>query len=339
MGLAVAGCMVHPDGGKSKHTSARPESNGVGRSDTPGSLAGMVFVPPGEFEMGNSHETGYLDERPAHRVFVDGFSIEKTEVTQALWNEVFAWALAHGYAFEDFERCQTSKPSHPICNLSWHDAVKWANARSEKEGRQPAYFTNATRTAVYRRGKADLSADDVDWNANGYRLPTEVEWEKAARGGLERQQYPWPSPGPDFAKHLDGGKANFWQSGDPFESEADCATTPVGYYDGHQSPPGADMANGYGLYDMAGNVSEWCWDLYHDQGYAQPGATAPNTRGPTTGYGRVLRGGSWISSDKYCRVSARYMSEAGYRCHCYGLRLVVSASGTRRRLNAPIESH
>jgi formylglycine-generating enzyme required for sulfatase activity len=291
----------------------------------------MAYVPPGEVEMGDSYATGYLDERPAHRVFVDGFYSAKTEVTQALWDAVFQWALTHGYAFEDFERCQTRKPSHPICNLSWYDAVKWANARSEKEGLQPVYFTNAARTAVYRRGQLDLYAEDLDRTANGYRLPTEAEWEKAARGGLERNQYAWPSPGPDFARHLDGGKANFWQSGDPFESESDCATTPVEYFDGHQRPPGGDMANGYGLYDMTGNVSEWCWDLYHDGWYAQPGSREPNTRGPTSGYGRVLRGGSWISSDKYCRVSARYMSGAGYRCHCYGLRLVIGAPQSPRR--------
>jgi len=91
------------------------------------------------------------------------------------------------------------------------------------------------------------------------------------------------------------------------------------------SPPGADMTNGLGLYDLAGNVFEWCWDLYHDGWYGQPQATAKDSPGPPTGYGRVLRGGSWISSDKYCRVAARYVSEPSYRCHCYGFRLVVSA--------------
>lgn len=313
------------------------------RRDTParGANAGslslgteMVQVPAGEFEMGDAHGTGYRDERPVHRVLVSGFNIAKTEVTQALWDDVAAWAQTNGYGFEEFERCPRRKPTHPICNVSWHDAVKWTNARSEKEGRTPVYHLDAAQREIYRRGLADIPAQGVNWSANGYRLPTEAEWEKAARGGLKGHQYPWPSNGPEFSRFFDGSKANFWQSGDPFESDADCATSPVGYFDGRQTPVGANMTNGFGLYDLAGNAFEWCWDLYHDGWYGQPEAGNPDPRGPATGYGRVLRGGSWISSDKYCRVAARYVSEPSYRCHCYGFRLVVSGSGYQIRRSA-----
>jgi formylglycine-generating enzyme required for sulfatase activity len=285
----------------------------------------MVLVPAGEFAMGDAHGTGYPDERPVHRVWVSGFYMSRTEVTQAMWDEVAGWAQTNGYTFEGFERCPRRKPAHPVCNVSWLDTIKWANARSEKEGRTPVYYLDAAQRAVYRRGLADLPVEGVRWSADGYRLPTEAEWEKAARGGLRGHQYPWPSGGPDFARFFDGSKANFWQSGDPFESDADCATSPAGYFNGHQSPAGMDMANGFGLHDLAGNVSEWCWDLYQDGWYGQPEATARDSRGPATGHGRVLRGGSWISNDKYCRVASRYVSEASYRCHCYGFRLVVGA--------------
>ena len=299
----------------------------------------MVHVPVGEIEMGDAHGTGYRDERPVHRVFVSGFNIAKTEVTQAQWDDVAAWARTNGYAFEGFERCPRHKPAHPICNVSWHDAVKWANARSEKEGRAPVYYLDAAQREVYRRGLSDVPAQGVKWSAPGYRLPTEAEWEKAARGGLKGHQYPWPSNGPDFTRFFDGSKANFWQSGDPFESEADCATSPAGYFDGRQLPAGTNMTNGFGLYDMAGNAFEWCWDLYHDTWYDRPEAGHPDPRGPPTGHGRVLRGGSWISSDKYCRVAVRYVSEPSYRCHCYGFRLVVSGGGDPTRRSAASPRH
>ncbi len=297
----------------------------------------LVRVPAGEFEMGDAHGTGYADERPMHRVYVSEFAIARTEVTQAQWDEVVAWARTNGYAFEGFERCPALKPAHPICNVSWHDAVKWANALSEKTGRTPVYHLDARQREIYRRGLADIPSAAVAWSADGYRLPTEAEWEKAARGGLAGRQYPWPSNGADFNRFFDGGKANFWDSGDPFESEAACATTPVAYFDGRQTPAGPNMTNGFGLYDLAGNVSEWCWDLYLDRGYDLPEAGQPDPRGPTTGYGRVLRGGSWISNAKYCRVAARYVSEPAYRCHCYGFRLVVSANArpTQRSVASP----
>ncbi len=152
-------------------------------------------------------------------------------------------------------------------------------------------------------------------------------WSGSGRraGGVERQHYPWSSGGEDFERFLDGGKANYWGSGDPWETESDCATSPAGYFDGMQEPSGRDMANGYGLYDMSGNVNEWCWDWYLDTWYGEAvEVLEENLRGPERGYGRVLRGGSWISSPKYARVSARYMSGPEYRCHCYGFRCVVA---------------
>lgn len=272
----------------------------------------MVHVPGGVLERGDATDCGYADERPVRRMQVSGLLVDRTEVTWSRWHDVFRWATDHGYIFDAAYDWHPGRgASHPVCEISWFDAVRWCNARSEKEGLTPVYRSGAGD--VFREGQPALTAAMVRWGANGYRLPTEAEWEWAARGGLQGQNYSWPSPGTNLAAQIDGTRANYWQSGDLWETDTDCATAPVG----RTSQP-----NGYGLLDMTGNVSEWCWDWYLDGWYADPGSAEPDSRGPAEGYGRVLRGGSWISSLKYCRVSARYMSAPDYRCHCYGFRCV-----------------
>lgn len=149
----------------------------------------MVLVPAGSFQMGDSFGEGDSDERPVHTVYVSTFYMDKYEVTKALWDEVAAWAQAHGYDIGPSDGSGKA-PNHPVCNVSWYEAVKWLNARSEKEGRTPAYNTSAAKTAVYRTGQVDVQTDWVRWDT-GYRLPTEAEWERAARGGCEGHRFPW----------------------------------------------------------------------------------------------------------------------------------------------------
>ena len=228
--------------------------------------------------------------------------------------------------------------------VNWYDTVKWCNARSESEGRTPAYYEDVEWTRVYRKGKVDLGNDQVNWLASGYRIPSEAEWEKAARGGLVGAKYPW-------GNSLDGSKGNYRLSGDLFDN----ASTPVGYYDGNQviaeqwNSYGGEravpfnMANGYGIYDMFGNVSEWCWDWYDPEWYGNarsgvvnPLALAPNNRGPgirptheLVGGTRVLRGGSFqrdddLSSGNPLRLAFRHQRKPDSALRNIGLRCVRS---------------
>ncbi|MCC5841937.1 MAG: SUMF1/EgtB/PvdO family nonheme iron enzyme [Opitutales bacterium] len=273
--------------------------------------AGFSHIPAGTYARGdhkNESESWMAWARPVHNVPVSAFHMARTPVTYAEWREVYDWAVANGYTFDNpGQRGSNSSGNalpdtpenneHPVTNVSWYDVVKWSNAKSEREGLTPVYHTNDARTAVYRQGRHDVTAAQVDWSANGYRLPTEAEWEKAARGGLVGKRWPWGDA------EIDGTRANYGRNVD--------STTPVGSY----------PANGYGLYDMAGNVWEWNWDWFSNTWYSQPGATEADTRGPVSGSGRVNRGGSWLNSPGYCRVANRLEHRPGLQWGSRGFRL------------------
>jgi formylglycine-generating enzyme required for sulfatase activity len=247
---------------------------------------GMVEIPAGVLQMGDPSEEGDGDERPRHSVEVGAFFLAKHQVTLSLWREIVDWAERNGYQFEN--QGSGFGDDHPVHTVSWYDVVKWCNAYSERQGRRAAYFENQIGGKVYRQGTVDLSSSAVDWNGEGFRLPTEAEWEKAARGGLVGHHYPWPSEGAGYEKFISPEMANYDASGKR-------KTTPVASYD----------PNGFGLYDMAGNVWEWCWDRWHSGWYATSGATDPNTRGPDSGVSRVYRGGCWRYSAWSLRCSVR----------------------------------
>ena len=277
---------------------------------TPAPPPGMVYIPAGVFQMGDSFGEGNANELPVHNVTLSAFFMDRTEVAKELWQSVQSWSNAHGYSISAGSYFAAG---HPVYFISWYDMVKWCNARSEKEGLTPCYYTDTVQTLVYRSDNIDVTNAMVKWTANGYRLPTEAEWEKAARGGAMGLRYPWGNA-------INGSQANYSGSGDPFENN-NPATTPVGYFNGSQIPSGVDMANGYGLYDMAGNVFEWCWDWYGNTYYGDAIANS-NPHGPTTGNYRVQRGGSWRDSTSNLRCSFRNVVTAGNVNDHWGFRCV-----------------
>jgi formylglycine-generating enzyme required for sulfatase activity len=249
--------------------------------------AGMALIPAGPFQMGDDRVGGAT---PVHTVTVSAFAMDKWEVSIELWESVRAWGNAHGY---DLVAGGSFGAKHPVHTVNWWDVVKWNNARSEKEGKVPAYYEDVAITQVYRGG--EKAPGGVKWDA-GYRLPTEAEWEKAARGGVSGKLYPWGTDeiSTDLANYKASNKGK---------------TMPIGSYG----------ANGYGLYDMVGNVWEWTWDWYGD--YAQTAQTDP--RGPSSGSKRVIRGCSWINSAEECRVALRYGYYPGDRDGILGFRSVL----------------
>ncbi len=269
---------------------------------------GMVRIAAGSFRMGDALGDGWEDELPVHEVAVGSFWMDQYPVTYALWEEVRVWALANGYQFDnegsiEWSTFASKGPDHPVHRINWFDAVKWCNARSEREGRTPSYYTEPGRTMVYRTGQVAVREEWVRW-AGGYRLPTEAEWEKAARGGLEGQRFPW-------GETIDHSRANYfsrWTDGRPHyaydvnATEGGNAPYRVGTAP-YTNPVDAFSPNGYGLHDMVGNVWEWCWDVYSATGYVESPGSDP--RGPPSGSLRVARGGSWYNVARHCRVAVR----------------------------------
>jgi formylglycine-generating enzyme len=275
--------------------------------------AGMALIPAGSFSMGDNLDG--LRDAPVHTVFVSSFCMDTKDVTLAQWQQVYNWAIGHGYSFENAGSGKAA--NHPVLTIDWNDCVKWCNARSEMEGRTPAYYTDATQTAVYRTGHINFSNDSVNWSA-GYRLPTEAEWEKAARGGLSGQRFPWGNT-------ISWSQANYYGYPGSLGGYAyDLATAhsydPTFAPSPYTSPVGYFAANGYGLYDMAGNVWQWCWDWYAP--YSSGSQSDP--RGPTSGSYRVFRGGSWSSYAYYCRSAIRYyIPDPNFIIYYVGFRSVL----------------
>ena len=237
----------------------------------------MILLPGGSFTMGDPN--GSADEAP-HKVSVSPFYIDKYKVSQ-----------------EDYQKVTNENPSkwkakdHPVEEVRWSDAVRYCNLRSKLDGLKPCY---------------DLTTWECDFTANGYRLPTEAEWEYAARGGTNTRYF--------FGDDRGKLKLYGW-----FKDNSGGRTRPLGQ----------KLPNPFGLYDAYGNVWEWCNDFYKVDYYKESPATDP--RGPQKGKTRVLRGGCWNTSDAKCSSAYRYNEDPGYTDPCfgydiYGFRCVRSAT-------------
>ena len=280
--------------------------------------SGMAFIPAGLFTMGDTLD-GETDAVPAITVEVSAFYMDVNLVNSNLWHAVYSYGTSNGYTFENVGAAKAA--NQPVQTVSWYDCVKWSNARSQQAGLTPVYYTDAGLTRIYKA--ANVLSPYVNWAANGYRLPTEAEWEKAARGGLSGQRFPW---GPENT--LSESQANYYSEPDNYTYDFG----PGGYNTNglaegspYTSPVGSFAPNGYGLYDMAGNLLEWCWDWYapppYPAGSAYLGGTDPLGPASSPYNTRVLRGGDWLGDAYSVRCACRADSlldinpeEFGFRC-------------------------
>jgi sulfatase modifying factor 1 len=341
-GLLAASCQQKGTKAKLSAEESAEASQSPPKIITDVKHPGMVWIPGGEFEQGADNGQASDDEYPKHRVKLDGFWIDATEVTNA---QFAGFVKATGYVTvaekkPDWEELKkqlpagTLKPDEsllvasslifkaPPSEVPLNDYSQWW------EWKKGADWKHPQGPGSDIKDKENYPVVHVTWiDARAYakwagkRLPTEAEWEFAARGGLSNNIYPWGN------EPVNNGKprANFWQGHFP-----DKNTLTDKFYT--SAPVKSFAANGYGLYDMAGNVWEWCEDLYHNQYYEEVKNGVSNPRGPAASFDpeeptaskRVLKGGSFLCNDSYCsgyRVARRMkstedssMEHLGFRC-------------------------
>ena len=269
----------------------QPETELKTETPLPSNIQDMVLIPAGEFQMGSNDKDASDDEQPVHTVYLDAFYMDKNPVTNAafkiflnanpdwckspLFKMNISKAFHNGFYLQHWDKNDfpADKADHPVVHVSWYAAMAYA-----------------------------------EWV--GKRLPTEAEWEKAARGGKRNNIYPWGNAiRPENANYDENRKG----------------TTPIGNY----------PANDYGLYDMAGNVLEWCLDQYDRKFYHVSPRENPisgESRDKILRYykeistDRVFRGGSWLNAAANIRVAARYRYKPAFTSPLNGFRCVMDVS-------------
>jgi formylglycine-generating enzyme required for sulfatase activity len=302
-------------------------------TNAPAAIEGMSWIFDGTFAAGPPSAT--------RSVTLSGYYMDRTEVTEAIWLAVYDWAVTNGY---DLPRLGgelgTLAPEYPVTDVTWFDAAAWCNARSEMAGLSPHYFLDPALSNAFRNAfsaSATTTLYQAALSVPGYRLPTELEWERGARGFLANAYFPW---GGDSTTSTNG-EMNCKDSGDLSEFLTFLITPAGGHADIQavylvDMPPDFDSeggelttsywetyvevypANGWGLVDMAGNVWEWCTDWHR---YAPPAATN-NWSGPAQGTHRVIRGGSFGNTADRCTVYHRGFQRPDVRRVCTGFRCV-----------------
>jgi len=248
----------------------------------------LIKIPGGTFTMGDNNGE-YDREKPEHLVTVSDFYMSEFQVTQEMYEAIIT----------------SGNPSYfkgkrkPVEKVSWEDAVAFCNKLNENNNYK--LFCDKDYNLLDSNGKPTKDITQV----KGYRLPTEAEWEYAARGGIVGTRH--------------GVSLQFAGSNDP---------NLVAWYDGNANDEtkevGLKFPNACGLYDMSGNVYEWCWDWFNDKYYEKCKAqgTVVNPLGNESGSYRGLRGGSWYDNARNCRSAYRLDYAPSYRRYYYGFRLV-----------------
>jgi formylglycine-generating enzyme required for sulfatase activity len=339
-------------------TSNIPNRFGVGGTDTSSIVkgvadkAGMVFIKGGNYAMGASDKTGRADEYPQHNVTVSSFWMDTTEVTNAQFAKFVA---ATGYVTTaekapDWNEIKKQLPPgtpKPTPELLVASSLVFVMSSTPVDMNNPASWWAWTKGANWKhprgpgssiKGKDNEPVTQISWDdANAYarwagkRLPTEAEWEFAARGGLKNQTFPWGSEPVEKG----AAKANIWQGTFPNTN-----TGADGYM--RIAPVAKYAPNAYGLYDMSGNVWEWCSDWYDANYYAS--VAGQNLQNPTGSHKsfdpdeptipkKVVRGGSFLCHASYCasyRVSARMKTATDTGLEHTGFRCVIDASSPKK---------
>ena len=243
----------------------------------------LVLIPAGPFSLGNtgSYEGEYDEKPPVTIIISKPFYISKYEITQQQYRAVM------GNNPSEFKG-----DNLPVEQVSWYDALNFCNALSQSEGLTPCYTINGTKVTS-------------DFEANGYRLPTEAEWEYAAKAGTKTDFY--------------SGKLTY-SGNSPIDPNLD----KIAWYSANSSntthPVGQKTPNAFGLYDMSGNVWEWCWDRYAEY----PSKETKDYQGPEIGTYRVYRGGGWRNLAWYCRSTNRDRNYLDDKNNSLGFRVVLA---------------
>ncbi len=265
----------------------------------------LRYVPAGKY---------YVGENPVQEENVEitrNYAVGETEVTYELWYTVKTWALENGYKFicpgrEGHDGTDGAAPTQaknePVTNILWHDAIVWCNALSEMQGLAPAYTFGGE---IIRDSTDIISCDNAkfDYNATGYRLPTETEWEIACRGG--------------GIAYADNTYGNLYSGSNSIDEVAwSVENTGEVTHDVALKHP-----NQLGIYDMSGNVWEWCWDWHSSSGYPTLKEDPLGGEVPDATYARTLRGGAYDDDESCSKISSRAFLRPQWSGDCMGFRI------------------